>query len=669
MGRKRKEKNIVTGTFMKHHRGFGFVTRDDAQEGELDIFISPDDTGGAMTGDRVSVDIIPEWLWDRTRPEGIIVKVLDRNVKEVTGTFRFSRRGAVVYPADAKHGMVISVPHGETSGAMDGDKVVVKIISYPDRGRDASGHVSSIIARRGEAGADIKELIRSKGFMFTFPSGAAAQAKAISRTEISEEELEGRRDLRDKKMFTIDGAYSKDFDDAVSIEKDSEGNFVLGVHIADVTHYVTEDSPLDKEALKRGNSVYVLDQVVPMLPVELSNGICSLNEGVDRLCLSVTMTVDETGKVMAHDIYESVIRSCHRLIYDDVSDIIEKKDDHLINEYEDIYDDLLMMNELYGILSGARSLRGSIDFDAPEPEIVLDKKGKAVDITVAERRTANRLIEEFMLLANETVAQHFVWLELPFIYRVHEKPEAKKMAEFKQFLKGFNMQLKADISNVHPSVLSGILKEIQGTQYENVISSVMLRSMQKAYYSNECDGHYGLSLKYYAHFTSPIRRYADLFIHRVIKEELHGRLDEAAISRLSLKASEAADNASRMERLALEAERDGEKMKKAEYMTAHIGENFDAVISGVVNSGFFVQLPNTVEGLVKVETLNDDFYVADTSAQRITGEMTRKTYALGDAVKVKCIGASIYDHTVDFVIFDEKKKKRRKKRLKWNDIY
>ncbi len=653
---------MVKGTFMKHPKGFGFVAADDAEEGSLDIFISPDDTNGAMSGDRVLVDLIPEWLWERTRPEGIISRVLERNVTEITGTFRFSKKGGIVYPADARRGMEVTIPAGETSGARDGDKVVVKILSYPDGKKKALGHVSQIIARRNEAGADIKEMIRSKGFQFTFPSSARAQAAAIEKNGISESDCRGRRDLRKKKVFTIDGASSRDFDDAVSIEKLPDGNYLLGVHIADVTHYVSENSPLDMEALKRGNSVYVLDQVVPMLPKELSNGICSLNEGVNRLCLSVDMTVDGAGKVISHDIYESVICSCHRLVYEDVSDILENGDDHLINEYEDIYDELLEMEELYRILAKARDLRGSIDFDAPEAEIELDRKGNAIDVSPVERRTANRLIEEFMLLANETVAQHFFWMDLPFIYRVHEKPEAKKMAEFKLFLEGFSIRLKSDVSNVHPKVLSDILKEIEGSRYEGVVSTVMLRSMQKAYYSNECGGHYGLSLTYYAHFTSPIRRYADLFIHRVIKESLHGSLNAERISLLSARASEAADAASGMERLALEAERDGEKMKKAEYMKKHIGEVYDGIISGIANLGFFVQLPNTVEGMVRLDSLSDDYYLADMAGYRVIGEGKKKIYALGDRVKVKCIGANVYEHTVDFVLDEQKKKKKRRNR-------
>ena len=643
---RKKQRPAVTGILSKHKKGFGFVIPDEGSF-DRDIFISPSDMNGAMEGDRVEVDLIPEYLWEQS-PQGIITKVTDRKLKEVAGFFDKGKKFGFVVPVDRKHNEDIYIPKKAFSGAKNGDIVVAAITGYPDRKNSAEGKITGILARAGEPGGDIKAIIRQRGLFFTFPSKAAAQAKAISKAGVGEQDMAGRKDLRGENIITIDGADSKDFDDAVLVKRLDNGNFLLGVHIADVSHYIGEDSPLDKEALKRGNSVYIINQVVPMLPKELSNGICSLNEGEDRLTLSVDMEITPEGDITEHNIYESVIRSKHRMIYTDVSDIIENDDRELAAKYSDIYDMLMDMKELAQILRSKREAAGSLDFDLDEAYITLDEKGVPVSVNLCERRTANRMIEEFMLAANKTVAEQFFWLELPFVYRVHEKPDAEKMQEFRTFLMGLSIRLKGEGGNIHPKALNEVLEQVAGTSYENVVNTVMLRSMKKAFYSTECEGHFGLSMKYYCHFTSPIRRYPDLIIHRIIKEYLHGGIDDERIAVLSKKTQEAAETSSVTERAAIELERDVEKMKKAQYMSYHIGESFEGVISGITGYGMYVELENTIEGLVRLDRMYDDYYDAYPEQYRIVGQRTNKVYSLGQRVTVIVSDADYYEGTIDF---------------------
>lgn len=643
---RKKQRPAVTGILSKHKKGFGFVIPDEGSF-DRDIFISPSDMNGAMEGDRVEVDLIPEYLWEQS-PQGIITRVTDRKLKEVAGFFDKGKKFGFVVPVDRKHNEDIYIPKKAFSGAKNGDIVVAAITGYPDRKNSAEGKITGILARAGEPGGDIKAIIRQRGLFFTFPSKAAAQAKAISKAGVGEQDMAGRRDLRGENIITIDGADSKDFDDAVSVKRLDNGNFLLGVHIADVSHYIGEDSPLDKEALKRGNSVYIINQVVPMLPKELSNGICSLNEGEDRLTLSVDMEITPEGDITEHNIYESVIRSKHRMVYTDVSDIIENDDRELAEKYSDIYDMLIDMKELAQILRNKREASGSLDFDLDEAYITLDEKGVPVSVNLCERRTANRMIEEFMLAANKTVAEQFFWLELPFVYRVHEKPDAEKMQEFRTFLMGLSIRLKGESGNIHPKALNEVLEQVAGTSYENVVNTVMLRSMKKAFYSTECEGHFGLSMKYYCHFTSPIRRYPDLIIHRIIKEYLHGGIDDERIAVLSKKTQEAAETSSVTERAAIELERDVEKMKKAQYMSYHIGESFEGVISGITGYGMYVELENTIEGLVRLDRMYDDYYDAYPEQYRIVGQRTNKVYSLGQRVSIIVSDADYYEGTIDF---------------------
>lgn len=641
---KKKKRKMHTGILSKHPRGFGFVTCEDI---EKDVFIAAGSMGGAMNGDEVEVDLIPEYLWKQS-PEGIIVKVLSRKTEEVAGTFEKSRKFGFVVPESRKYREDIFIRKKDFAGAQRGDKVVARITKYPDRENSAEGRIIEIISRAGQPGGDIKTIARSYDMRESFPSRAAAEAKAMKKRGIRPEDLTGRRDLRKETIFTIDGADSKDFDDAVSLKILDNGNYLLGVHIADVAHYVEEDGPLDKEALKRGTSVYLIDQVIPMLPKALSNNICSLNPGEDRLTLSVDMEITPDGELAGHEIYESVIHSKARLVYDDISDMLENDDEEMLRKYSSIKEDLYAMGRLAAVLREKRSQRGSLDFDLDEAHIRLNDKGIPVSVDIAERRTANKLIEEFMLLANETVAEHFFWLEVPFIYRIHEKPAFEKVEQLKIFLQSMGMTLRGSADSVHPRELSSILKSVEGKPSEGVVNTVTLRSMQKAFYGTSCEGHFGLALKYYCHFTSPIRRYPDLMIHRIIKSVLQDGIDVKKMSHFRGAAEEAAEQSSAAERKAIEVEREVEKLKKAEYMSYHIGEVYDGIISGTTSFGIYVQLENTVEGMIRIEDLWDDYYDYVPEKYALVGEHTGRMYKLGDSIRIVVDNVDIDRHEIDF---------------------
>ena len=642
---KKKKRKMHTGILSKHPRGFGFVTCEDI---EKDVFIAAGSMGGAMNGDEVEVDLIPEYLWKQS-PEGIIVKVLSRQTEEVAGTFEKSRKFGFVVPESRKYREEdIFIRKKDFAGAQRGDKVVARITKYPDHENSAEGKIVEIISRAGQPGGDIKAIARSYDMRESFPSRAAAEAKAMKKRGIRPEDLRGRRDLRNETIFTIDGADSKDFDDAVSLKILDNGNYLLGVHIADVAHYVEEDGPLDKEALKRGTSVYLIDQVIPMLPKALSNNICSLNPGEDRLTLSVDMEITPDGELAGHEIYESVIHSKARLVYDDISDMLENDDEEMLRKYSSIKENLYAMGRLAALLREKRSQRGSLDFDLDEAHIRLNNKGIPVSVDIAERRTANKLIEEFMLLANETVAEHFFWLEVPFIYRIHEKPAFEKVEQLKIFLQSMGMTLRGSADSVHPRELSSILKSVEGKPSEGVVNTVTLRSMQKAFYGTSCEGHFGLALKYYCHFTSPIRRYPDLMIHRIIKSVLQDGIDVKKMSHFRGAAEKAAEQSSAAERKAIEVEREVEKLKKAEYMSYHIGEVYDGIISGTTSFGIYVQLENTVEGMIRIEDLWDDYYDYVPEKYALVGEHTGRMYKLGDSIRIVVDNVDIDRHEIDF---------------------
>ena len=519
----KREMQRITGIIEKHKKGFGFIR----QEEGADFFVAPDKMGGAMNGDTVEAEILPPHMTRRSH-EARVIQILEHKTTELVGTFEKHKHYGFVVPDDKKIGEDVFVKRDFARNAQTGDKVVAKITRYPDVSHSLEGKITEVIAREGQPGSDVLSLIRAYGLYETFPSRVNAEAKARSREPITEKMISesGRLDLRDKTIFTIDGPTAKDLDDAVSIEMLPNGNYLLGVHIADVSHFVAEDGYLDREALKRGTSVYLINRVVPMLPKALSNGSCSLNEGEDKLTLSCFMEINGEGAVVDHSIQESVIRSSARLVYDDVSDILEKDDKVLGKKYSSIVGDIKLMGELAAILRHRRKQRGSLDFDISEAVITLDEDENPIAVELEERRAANRLIEEFMLVANETVAEHFFWLNYPFVYRIHEKPDPEKIMDLKTYLMNFGIKLKGSADNIYPKTLADIIADIEDKPYESVVNRVMLRTMKKARYSTECEGHFGLAFRYYCHFTSPIRRYPDLIIHRIIKESITGRMTE-----------------------------------------------------------------------------------------------------------------------------------------------
>ena len=623
----KRELQRITGTIEKHQKGFGFIR----QEEGADFFVAPDKMAGAMNGDTVEAEVLPPYMTRRSN-EARVIKVLERKTAEVVGTFERHKHYGFVVPDDRKIGEDVFIRKDFFRNAQTGDKVLAKITAYPDAARSLEGKITEVIAREGQPGADVLSLIRAYGLFETFPSRVNAEAKARSKEQITEMITEsGRLDLRGKRIFTIDGPSAKDLDDAVSIEILPNGNYLLGVHIADVSHYVTEDGYLDREALKRGTSVYLINRVVPMLPKPLSNGSCSLNPGEDKLTLSCIMEIDGEGKVVDHSIRESVIRSAARLVYDDVSDILEKDDPELTKKYIDIADDLKLMGKLAHILRHRRKQKGSLDFDISEAVITLDENENPVSVELEERRTANRLIEEFMLAANETVAEHFFWLNYPFVYRIHEKPDPEKIMDLKTYLMNFGIRLKGSADNIYPKTLADIIADIEDKPYESVVNRVMLRTMKKACYSTECQGHFGLAFRYYCHFTSPIRRYPDLIIHRIIKESITGRMTEEKLAKYKGDTERAADISSKTERKAQELEREVDKMKKAQFMEGHIGEEFDGIVSGVTDFGVYVELANTIEGMA------------------FASELARP-YQLGEKVRIRVMDARPQERQIDFKI-------------------
>lgn len=637
---------LVVGVLEGHERGYGFVVPDDKDRD--DIFIPAENMAGAMHGDRVVANILSK-SWNGRRAEGEIIRILQRENQFIVGTFEESKNFGFLIPDDQRIAYDIFIPKSSFNNAKNRQKVVVEITRWPEPRRNPEGKVVEILGYLGEKGTDILSIIRQFKLPEEFPEQVQEEAASIGQ-EISEKDLEGRVDLRHLKTFTIDEADAKDLDDAVSIQVLENGNYSLGVHIADVSHYVKEGSYLDKEALNRGNSVYLIDRVVPMLPKELSNGICSLNPNEDRLTLSVIMEIDRDGNVVNHQIEEAVINSKARLIYDDVSDYLEKDDEEAKEKLKDLLIELDHMKDLAKTLYEKRDKRGSIDFDFPETYISLDENGYPVEIGKIERRIANRIIEEFMLVTNETVAEEYFWAEIPFLYRIHEEPAQEKLSDFAKFIHNFGYRLKG--KEIHPKELQMLTKEIKGKKEEIVISTLLLRSLKKAKYSSQPDVHFGLASRYYSHFTAPIRRYPDLVIHRIIKENLKGRLTPNRQEYLEGVLPDIADHTSMTERRAEEAEREVEDMKKAQYMSDKIGEKYEGIISSLTNFGIFVQLENTIEGLVHFRNMLDDYYNFDEDNYYIIGERTGRIYRLGDVVKVEVVGADPLRRNIDFNLVD-----------------
>ena len=685
------------GTFSATAKGFGFVT---VPEREEDIFIPADKTKGAMHGDTVEVSV--KEAADGRRAEGVVVKILERANTTVIGLYRKNKNYGFVIPDNRKLTQDVFIPAGNDMGAVTGHKVAAQITGYGNGRQNPEGKITEILGHVNDPGVDILSIVRAYDLPEEFPAEVMEQTAGIADTvrikpaadasncqqgagsvvpEFSCEQGDGdvlpecprdqnvyedgteryavvqtenaheqRLDLRHLRTVTIDGEDAKDLDDAVTISKENDDHYTLGVHIADVSHYVTEGSPLDQEAKRRGTSVYLMDRVIPMLPHKLSNGICSLNAGEDRLALSCIMEIDGTGTVIGHRIAETVIRVDRRMTYTAVNAIITDRDADLIAEYDGFVEMFDLMKELADLLRAKRGRRGSIDFDFPESKITLDGRGRPVEIRPYERNAATKIIEDFMLMANETVAEDYFWQEIPFLYRTHDEPDPEKMKKLAAFINNFGYVLRIPNGEVHPKEVQKLLAKIEGTPEEALLSRMTLRSMKQAKYTTECTGHFGLAARYYTHFTSPIRRYPDLQIHRIIKENLRGGLTERRIAHYANLLPEVAVQSSALERRADEAERETEKLKKCEYMSRHIGEIYDGVISGITSWGIYVELPNTVEGMVRVSDLEGDYFIFDESKMEMVGELTNRRYKLGQKVTVQVAGTDKLMRTIDFVL-------------------
>ena len=650
---------LIQGKFIGHERGFGFVKISDD---EADIFIAKNNKKDAMNGDIVEVKIIDENSGNSR--EGAIVQVVERNTKQVVGTFEKSRNFGFVIPDDNTLGTDIFISKSNFGKAKNHQKVVVKITKYPRKGMKAEGKIFEVLGYEDETGVDMLSIIKEYNLESEFPKKVLEEAKRVSKKEIVPN---GRVDLRDKEIFTIDGEDAKDLDDAVCVDKNEDGTYTLGVHIADVSYYVQDGSLLNKEAIKRGTSVYMLDRVIPMLPTELSNGCCSLNEGKDRYAISVIMKIDSKGKVIDNDIFKSIIKVTKRMNYNDVYKIIERKDEKVLAKYESYISHFDKMKELALILKERRLKDGYLSLDIPESKIILDKNGKPIDIMAYETNFAHEIIEQFMLTANETVAERFYWLEAPFIYRVHEKPDSDKVKELNKYLFNFGYRMKGKLDDVKPKAFSQILEDVKGKDEERVVSNLLLRTLKVARYEAENKGHFGISSKYYCHFTSPIRRYPDLFIHSVISKYLEymstesnkGKnvknnkavndiIDENTKAKLEKQAIKYAESSSECEQNATKAERASEDIKKAEYMQDKIGDQYDGIISSITSWGMFVQLNNTVEGLIRLAEINDDYYIYDDMNKQLIGKETKKVYKLGQKVKIEVVFADKQTRKINF---------------------
>lgn len=640
--------NMVAGTFLSHSKGFGFVATENIDE--RDIFVPADNINGAMHRDKVLCRIVQAEAGSR-RAEGEIIKILERGSTEVVGTFEKGKGFGFVIPDDKKLAQDIFIASVHTKGAVTGHKVVVKILKFPEGRRNPEGQIVEILGHVNDPGVDILSIVRQYNLPVDFPKEVYEQIESIP-TEVEEKELLNREDLRGHVLVTIDGEDAKDLDDAVSLEKLPNGNYSLGVHIADVTHYVPENSPLDKEALLRGTSVYLVDRVIPMLPHKLSNGICSLNPDVDRLALSCIMQIDPKGVVVEHKIVNSVIHTYKRMTYTAVAEILEQCDGEARKEYSDLAGLFEEMQNLRNILLNKRKQRGAINFDLPESKIILDEKGTPIEIRPHERNVATSIIEEFMLVCNETIAEDYFWQETPFLFRNHETPDEEKIKKMEEFIQNFGYRVKGK-SDLHPKAVQQILNKAEGSPEEHIVSRMVLRSMKQAKYEAENVGHFGLAAKYYCHFTSPIRRYPDLEIHRIIKENIRGGLNEKRTRGLLKHMPEIARQCSMRERVAEEAERETDNLKKVEFMLDKVGNIYEGIISGVTGWGIYVELPNTIEGMVAVANMDDDYYVFDESHMMFLGERHKKTYRLGDHVFVQVAKANMEMRNIDFLMVDE----------------
>ncbi|MEJ8765484.1 ribonuclease R [Oceanobacillus sp. HCA-5259] len=648
--------NLILGRIQMHNKGFAFLLPE--EEGVEDIYINPSDLNSAMNGDKVLVRREKQ-SFAGDRAEGVVLRILERAITQVVGTYDDNKNFGFVIPDDKRIPHDIFIPKGKANGAIDGHKVIAQITKYPEAWSSAEAEITEILGHKNDPGIDIISIIYKHGITIDFPEDVLQQASEVP-DEISSEELEGRIDRRNEQIVTIDGADAKDLDDAISVKKLDNGNYQLGVYIADVSYYIEKDSPMDEEAYERGTSVYLVDRVIPMIPHRLSNGICSLNPQVDRLTIGCEMEITTSGEVVEHEFFPAVINSTERMTYTDVNKILVDQDEAVREKYAELVPMFEQMEKLAAILRGKRKGRGAIDFDFKEAQVLVDGEGKAKDVVLRERSVGERLIEEFMLAANETVAEHFHWLDVPFIHRIHEDPDEGKLESFFEFLAGLGISVKGTANEIHPQALQKVLDKIKDEPEEMIVSKLMLRSMKQAKYAPESVGHFGLATDFYTHFTSPIRRYPDLIVHRLIRTYLfEKKMDRKTIAEWREALPEIANHTSEMERRAVDAERETDDLKKAEYMEDKIGEEFTGVISSVTNFGLFVELENTVEGLVHVSYLTDDYYHYDDRAHALIGEHTAKIYRVGDEVKVKVAQVNLDERAVDFELLETKAKKRR----------
>ncbi|GAB3057406.1 ribonuclease R [Virgibacillus ainsalahensis] len=655
--------NLVRGRVQMHAKGFAFLIPDD--EDQTDVYIHSSDLASAMNNDRVLVRLEKNGE-NGSRPEGTVIRILERAVLQIVGTFEDNRAFGFVIADDKRIPNDIFIPKNMVNGAVSGHKVIAHITKYPEGRKSAEGEIIHILGHKNDPGIDIISIIHKHGITVDFPDEVLEQAANAPET-ISEDEIHNRRDLRDEVIVTIDGADAKDLDDAVSVKRLDNGNYKLGVYIADVSYYVDKDSPMDQEAYERGTSVYLVDRVIPMIPHRLSNGICSLNPQVDRLTLGCEMEITTAGEVVNHEIFQSVIKTSERMTYTDVNKILVDNDQELREKYKPLVPMFEQMEKLAKILNDKRMGRGAIDFDFKEAQVLVDEKGKAEDVVLRERSVGERLIEEFMLAANETIAEHFHWMDVPFIHRIHEDPDQGKLESFVEFLAGIGVAVKGKANELHPQALQKVIDEVQGKPEEMIVSKLMLRSMKQAKYDPQSIGHFGLATEFYTHFTSPIRRYPDLIVHRLIRTYLiHKQMDSKTIREWKDKLPEIARHTSERERAAVDAERETDDLKKAEYMQDKIGEEFMGIISSVTNFGLFVELENTVEGLIHVSYLTDDYYHYDEKSHALIGERTANMYRIGDEVKIKVVSVNIDERAVDFEMVNAEKPKRQKKKIKAN---
>ena len=641
--------NFVEGIYRKNQKGFGFVKIENQED---EIYISKENSLRALNGDRVLVEIIEEKNKIK-KAEGKIKKIIKHEKDTVVGTFQNRQNFGFVVPDDKSLGTDIFISKNNFAKARDGHKVVVQITKYPEKGKNAEGKIIEILGDPNQAGVDMLSLIKEYNLPSTFPEQVVEEAKRCGN-KVDKKDIPNRVDCRDHIIFTIDGEDAKDLDDSVRVIKLENGNYRLDVHIADVSYYVREGSFLDREAQIRGTSIYMLSRVIPMLPRELSNGICSLNAGEDRFTLSCSMEITPQGKTISTEVYKGIINVTERMNYHDVQKILDKSDKEVLKRYEKYIGDFELMAELATILKNRRLEQGYLNLDIPESKIELDKNGKAINIGRYETSFSNEIIEQFMLSANEAIAEKFYWLEAPFIYRVHEDPDLDKVKDLNKFLFNFGLKIKIANEKIYPTEVSKILEEIKGKEEEKVISTLILRTLKVARYESENKGHFGIASKYYCHFTSPIRRYPDLFIHRIISKNLEENyvVDDEWAEEYQEKAEQRAASSSDREKVATKVERDSEDLKKAEYMQDKIGEVYEGIVSSVTQFGIFVELENTVEGLIRFENIGNEYFIYDVERKRLIGERTNKVYKIGDKVKIRVISANKMLRQIDFEIVE-----------------